>query len=469
MGRNAYGFGKALGNIGKAVRVGSFIGRAATFATGGGTAVASSEVWVPILAAVIIILLLLLIIGIAVFVIIIIILALAGSIPGGGTGPTPTPTPGPVGGGNIASCTFYRGGDPTPGLKFGNTEMPATITEISGKVGVPASIVAGIMRVESPQAISTTDSSYVTNDYDSKFSIDSSGNPVAYGVMQFTPGTFINTYGLNSGDLQTTFGKTDIRCDTIQRTCAIDPQASQAPTDLFRIYSIRDSITAAAYKVKRDKQAFNGADPWNEDAVNAIAANYYGCLRYPSCSSGPNSYGGDLWKSYSECQAPAANLAGWPTNGTLTQGPQGVTDHNDKFYIPYGYEALDIANSIGTPIYATFNGLVKEVHDCQVDASCAYGWGGYGSSVVLSGTSENTGQPFTIVYGHLSQISVAEGSTINTGDQIGLMGNTGKSFGPHLHWEFRGLPMTPPNIPEAIIPSNCDIPSIPCSPATISH
>ncbi|MCL4417377.1 MAG: hypothetical protein M1365_11885, partial [Actinobacteria bacterium] len=215
----------------------------------------------------------------------------------------PDEKPKPEPGGDISTCTFYRGGDLVQGTKFGNPQMAATISEISGKVGVPSAIVAGIMRVETAQAITTTDTTYLVNDYDAHTS------GVAYGVMQFTPGTFLYTYNTFQDDLKNLFGK-------ISSKISIDLQSNMAPASSFRIYSIRDSITAAAYKVKNDKKNINKDGPWDEETVKGIAERYYGCRKYGpgGCTSGPFDYGEDLWKSFTNCNSvsnpPPPALAG---------------------------------------------------------------------------------------------------------------------------------------------------------------
>ncbi len=235
------------------------------------------------------------------------------------TGAKPTPTPGASvtpapggggGGGDIASCTFYRGSDHPTGATFQNPALPSLISDIAGQVGVPSAILAGIMRVETPSTFTDpAGSNYVTNDYDSH----SSG--VAYGVMQFTPGTFIDTFNNNQAEMQSLFGKNLARA-------TIDPQSSMGPANVLRIYSIRDSIIAAAFKVRTDKQIINGDGPWDQTTVKKLASFYY--YGDPSASgdyviSGVRyNYGDDLWQSYSSCQPTSPTPA--PGGGTTAPG-----------------------------------------------------------------------------------------------------------------------------------------------------
>jgi Peptidase family M23 len=94
------------------------------------------------------------------------------------------------------------------------------------------------------------------------------------------------------------------------------------------------------------------------------------------------------------------------------------------------HEGIDLPGRLGSRVYATGAGLV----------SFAGRAGGYGNLVQIS-------HPGGLVtrYGHLSQILVAEGSTVSKGEVVGLMGSTGRSTGSHLHYEIRvrGVPVNP--------------------------
>ncbi|MFH0755214.1 MAG: peptidoglycan DD-metalloendopeptidase family protein [bacterium] len=92
----------------------------------------------------------------------------------------------------------------------------------------------------------------------------------------------------------------------------------------------------------------------------------------------------------------------------------------------HGYNAIDIGISTGSNLFATANG--------QVIIAKTSGWnGGYGNYIVIS---HNNGTQS--VYGHLSKVFVNEGDTVTQGQIIGFTGNTGRSTGPHLHFEIRG-------------------------------
>ena len=82
---------------------------------------------------------------------------------------------------------------------------------------------------------------------------------------------------------------------------------------------------------------------------------------------------------------------------------------------------LDFTGNTGTEIFATGGGIVEEVKTSN--------WG-YGREVVI-----NHGYGYKTRYAHLSAFKVKEGDKVKRGDVIGLMGNTGKSTGTHLHYE----------------------------------
>ncbi len=94
----------------------------------------------------------------------------------------------------------------------------------------------------------------------------------------------------------------------------------------------------------------------------------------------------------------------------------------DPIYkVPRMHEGIDFTAPIGTPIYATGNGTVSLVD---------YGSRDYGNHVILT-----HGYGYQTLYGHMSRVKVKIGQKVNRGDVIGYVGNTGKSTGPHCHYE----------------------------------
>lgn len=87
---------------------------------------------------------------------------------------------------------------------------------------------------------------------------------------------------------------------------------------------------------------------------------------------------------------------------------------------PKFHEGLDFSAPIGTNVYATADGKVEFAED-KTD---------YGKCVDI-----NHGNSYTTRYGHLSKILVSKGQEVKRGQLIGLVGSSGKSTGPHLHYE----------------------------------
>ncbi|MFM2196508.1 MAG: hypothetical protein RL092_2108 [Bacteroidota bacterium] len=109
-------------------------------------------------------------------------------------------------------------------------------------------------------------------------------------------------------------------------------------------------------------------------------------------------------------------------NKDLKRMASGFGYRTDPIYKTTKFHAgMDFAASVGTEIYATGDGVVVRA---DADAS------GYGNHVRI-----NHGYGYLTLYGHMSKISVRPGQKVKRGDVIGLVGNTGKSVGPHLHYE----------------------------------
>ncbi|WP_326838182.1 M23 family metallopeptidase [Amycolatopsis rhabdoformis] len=114
-------------------------------------------------------------------------------------------------------------------------------------------------------------------------------------------------------------------------------------------------------------------------------------------------------KAKEEAERPKTCL---PAHGTFTSG----------FGARWGssHLGIDIANSIGTPIYAASDGTV-------IQAGPASGFGLWVRVQLDDGTIQ--------VYGHMNSFSVHEGQKVKCGEQIAEIGNRGESTGPHLHFE----------------------------------
>lgn len=120
-------------------------------------------------------------------------------------------------------------------------------------------------------------------------------------------------------------------------------------------------------------------------------------------------------------------------NKNLKQMASGYGNRIDPIYGTVRYHAgMDFSAAVGTDIYATGDGTVEDA-----------GWeSGYGNCVVI-----DHGYGYKTRYAHMSRIGVGRGEKVIRGQVIGAVGNTGKSTGPHLHYEVivKGRTVNPVN------------------------
>jgi murein DD-endopeptidase MepM/ murein hydrolase activator NlpD len=110
------------------------------------------------------------------------------------------------------------------------------------------------------------------------------------------------------------------------------------------------------------------------------------------------------------------------SNKELNRIASGFGSRIDPVYKVSKFHAgLDFAAPVGTPIYATADGRVK---------SASRDEGGFGNHVII-----NHGYGYETLYGHMVKIKARAGQSVKRGEIIGWVGNTGKSTGPHCHYE----------------------------------
>lgn len=121
---------------------------------------------------------------------------------------------------------------------------------------------------------------------------------------------------------------------------------------------------------------------------------------------------------------------GWPL-----QGDYRITQEYGEKQVDYArfgllaHNGLDIAAPAGTPILAAHAGQVWAYADP----------GGYGITTEIWYPSRSRGALLKTIYGHQSSRCVADGAWVVAGQAIGLVGSTGNSSGPHLHFGVKWL------------------------------
>jgi murein DD-endopeptidase MepM/ murein hydrolase activator NlpD len=130
------------------------------------------------------------------------------------------------------------------------------------------------------------------------------------------------------------------------------------------------------------------------------------------------------WRALDQLETGAASIPSARPIQLSVNFTSGYGVRSDPFRGSAAMHAgIDLAGPIGTPIYATADGMVGRSE---------WNAGGYGNLVEL-----NHGQGIQTRYGHLSRRMVEPGQRVRRGQMIGLMGSTGRSTGSHLHYEVR--------------------------------
>jgi murein DD-endopeptidase MepM/ murein hydrolase activator NlpD len=120
------------------------------------------------------------------------------------------------------------------------------------------------------------------------------------------------------------------------------------------------------------------------------------------------------------------------SNKNLTRIASGFGYRIDPIYKDRrAHMGMDFTAPHGTPIYATADGVVSDA---------GFNTGGFGNRVVI-----NHGNSYQTLYGHMYRIKARVGQRVKRGEVIGYVGNTGKSSGPHCHYEVHryGNPVNP--------------------------
>ena len=234
----------------------------------------------------------------------------------------------------------------------------------------------------------------------------------------------ISTYAVQEGDtlsfIASDFG---ISVETIIWANNLSNINSIKPGDELKI----PPIDGVIHKVKKGDNLKNIAKKYGSDEEKIIAFNVLpkdGSIQIDAEIIIP---GGRI--------ATVPKTANFATGSSALKRFANLPDLGGFYMIPatgrnwgriHGRNGVDIANSCGTPIYASADGSVA--------ISDAVGWnGGFGKFIkLLHANATET------IYAHAGKLLVVSGETVQRGQQIALMGSTGRSTGCHLHFEVHG-------------------------------
>lgn len=208
-----------------------------------------------------------------------------------------------------------------------------------------------------------------------------------------------------------------------------DPKSIQPGDDLIIL-----PITGVRHVVKDKETLASIAKKYGAETSEQVEAMINDIMDYNRLASESDISVGDTVVVPGGIMHTAVAAATPAKSGTPTKTQSGGSGGGFIHPLPgsvrtqgiHGYNAVDLAAAIGTPIRAAAAG--------EVIVSKSGGWnGGYGNYVVIK--HSNGAQT---LYAHASSLAVSVGTQVAAGDTIAYVGNTGQSTGPHLHFEVRG-------------------------------
>lgn len=282
---------------------------------------------------------------------------------------------------------------------------------------IASAVIAGPIIIDnSPFAGSVSENSYSAavvsyNPYESALET----------VISTKPRSSIEEYAVKGGDtLETIAKKFDISVDTIKWANDLETDVIK-PGETLQI----PPVTGVVHKVVSGDTVYSIAKKYGSDAQGIVnfPFNDFADLDTFALTAGQTLYvpGGAIRpvqqapSSFfvAQIQAGARGTSSfiWPTSGMVTQYPA------------WYHMALDIANPSGPAVLAADSGTV-------IYAGCiTYG---YGCHIII-----DHGNGYQTLYGHMSSYGPDAGAAVGQGQQIGIMGSTGRSTGTHLHFEIR--------------------------------
>ena len=188
---------------------------------------------------------------------------------------------------------------------------------------------------------------------------------------------------------------------------------------IFEATPIPDSARARA--LAQQQEIARVENMRDKELLNSIITSLNGLTHYISAQK--TSYGEINHLLKNKEQLLACTPAIQPvSNKELNRIASGFGHRVDPIYKTVKFHAgLDFAAPQGTPIYATANGRITVAGNTG---------DGYGNHVVI-----NHGYGYETLYGHMVRVKVRAGEVVKRGEVVGWVGSTGKSTGPHCHYE----------------------------------
>lgn len=192
-------------------------------------------------------------------------------------------------------------------------------------------------------------------------------------------------------------------------------------TDLHEVHELSASLTAEIEaEESRLAELARQAEIERQKQLAAAQAQAHA---QASASSGSSSSSSSNNASPSVGgSAPSVSSGTWtrPTTGRVSS----EFGHRNISFASRNHRGIDIANPVGTPVVAAGDGVVGR----------AGVMGTYGNVIMV--THSVNGKIFTSLYAHLSSMNVSPGQSVSKGQTIGRIGMTGRTSGPHLHFEL---------------------------------
>jgi murein DD-endopeptidase MepM/ murein hydrolase activator NlpD len=204
-----------------------------------------------------------------------------------------------------------------------------------------------------------------------------------------------------------------------ERLRQLEKRDNEVYRTVFEAQPLPDSLRIRQLEKRKEMQILAGMD--SEELTEGIAKKLSGIYNRIISQE----------KSFKEIEKMVINkeklLASTPaiqplSNKDLDRVSSGFGYRIDPLYKTVKFHpGLDFTAPQGTPVYATADGIVRVAGNLG---------NGYGNHIVI-----DHGYSYNTLYGHLFRLKAKRGQAVKRGEVIGYVGNTGKSTGPHLHYE----------------------------------